>query len=244
MTASRFRAGTSGFAYDEWAGVFYPPELPARERLAYYASRLPAVEINNTFYRMPKPQLLEGWATQVPAGFRFAIKAPQRITHHKRLKDAGEETRYLLSALAALGERLGCVLFQLPPHLKADPARLASFLELLPAGFPAAFEFRHPSWFDPGVLTQLAERRFSLCFADTGGEGDPPLEATADWGYVRLRRESYAEIDLAAWHDRLARLPWGEAFVFFKHEDAGTGPRLAARFLELAAAADRAGAPS
>ncbi len=234
--ATRFLAGTSGFSYAEWTGVFYPEELPARERLAYYASRLPAVEINNTFYRMPKAELLAGWAAQVPPSFRFAIKAPQRITHHKRLKDVGEETGYLLSTLAALGERLGCVLFQLPPHLRLDIDRLAAFLDLLPAGFPAAFEFRHASWFEEPVLMLLRERRLALCLADTGGEGDPPLTATADWGYVRLRRESYGEGDLAAWASRLASLGWRDAFVFFKHEDAGTGPRLAGRFLALAAA--------
>ncbi len=231
---TRFFAGTSGFAYDEWAGIFYPEDLPARERLSYYASRLPAVEINNTFYRMPRPQVLEGWAAQVPASFRFAIKAPQRITHHKRLKEAGEETRYFLSTLSALGERLGSVLFQLPPNLKGDADRLASFLELLPAELPAAFEFRHSSWFDEPLLARLRERRLALCLADTGGEGDPPLVATADWGYVRLRRESYTETDLAAWRERLGNLGWRQAFVFFKHEEAGTGPRLAGRFLGLA----------
>lgn len=231
---TRFLAGTSGFSYDEWAGVFYPDGLPARERLIYYAKQLPAVEINNTFYRMPKREILTGWAAQVPADFRFAIKAPQRITHHKRLKEAGEETRYFLSTLEALGERLGCVLFQLPPHLKSDGERLASFLDLLPAGFPAAFEFRHPSWFDAAILSLLSERRVGLCLADTGGDGDPPLGATTDWGYVRLRRESYDETDLGVWRDRLRSLGWGQAYVFFKHEDAGTGPRLAGRFLELA----------
>jgi uncharacterized protein YecE (DUF72 family) len=200
--------------------------------LAYYASRMNAVEINNTFYRMPKPELLESWASQVPPEFRFVLKASQRITHHKRLKDAGEETAYFLKTASVLGDRLGPILFQLPPHLKKDAPRLAAFLELLPPETRGAFEFRHESWFDEETFGLLRAKGMALCIAEDEELATPP-EATAGWGYLRLRRQDYADEDLAAWAQRLAGMHWSDAFVFFKHEDAGTGPRLAARFREL-----------
>jgi uncharacterized protein YecE (DUF72 family) len=208
-------AGTSGFSYDAWVGTFYPEDVPADGRLAYYATRLPAVEINNTFYRMPKPELLAGWAAQVPAGFRFALKASQRITHIKRLKEADGEVKFLLGSARQLGDRLGPVLYGLPPNLKKDVPRLAAFLALLPSDVKAAFEFRNPT-----------------CVADDE-KGTTPLEATAPWGYLRLRREDYGEADLAAWADRVRGAGWDEAYVFFKHEEEGAAPTLARRFGEL-----------
>lgn len=226
----RILAGTSGFSYKEWKGSFYPEDLPAQEMLRFYAERLPAVEINNTFYRMPKAQLLAGWSEQVPDGFRFVLKASQRITHFKRLKDAAEEVGYFFRVAATLGDRLGPVLFQLPPNLKKDLPRLADFLAALPPATRAAFEFRHASWFEDDVFETLRARGAALCIAEDEELATPPV-ATAGWGYLRLRRPDYGEEELAAWADRVRSQAWDEAYVFFKHEDAGAGPRLATRLL-------------
>lgn len=227
--------GTSGYSYKEWKGPFYPDDLPAGDMLRYYAERLNAVEINNTFYRMPKASVLEEWAAQVPEGFRFSIKASQKITHRKRLKEAEEETEYLVRTVATLGDRLGCLLFQLPPNLKADLERLKAFLGLMPGGVPAAFEFRHASWHDEAVFQALRDHGAALCCADTeDDEGDAPLVATAGWGYLRLRRPSYERPDLERWAARVREQEWGRAYVFFKHEDEGAGPRMAAAFGEVA----------
>ncbi len=228
----RVLAGTSGFSYKEWKGSFYPEDLPAGEMLRFYSQRLPAVEINNTFYRMPKPALLKGWAAQVPEGFRFVLKASQRITHHKRLKDAGEEVAYFFRVAASLGGRLGPALFQLPPNLKKDLPRLETFLGWLPAGSRAAFEFRHASWFEEDVFEALRARGAALCVAEDEGLATP-LVATAGWGYLRLRRQDYGDAEVAAWAERVRGQEWDEAFVFFKHEEAGAGPKLAGRLLEL-----------
>lgn len=230
----RIWAGTSGFAYKEWKGAFYPEDLPDKEMLAHYASRLPAVEINNTFYRMPNEKLLLGWAEQVPDGFRFAIKASRKITHQKKLAGAEEETEYLLRTVSILEGRLGPVLFQLPPYLRKDAGLLATFLDLLPPTIPAAFEFRHDSWLDDESLDLLAERGKALCVAETEEGLDAPRLGTAGWGYLRLRRTDYGDDELAAWAERIAGEDWSDAYVFFKHEDEAEGPRFAERFLELA----------
>lgn len=229
----RVLAGTSGFSYKEWKGSFYPEDLPADRMLAYYAERLPAVEINNTFYRMPKPELLASWAAQVPADFRFALKASQRITHIKRLKEVDGEVKFLLGAARQLGDKLGPVLYGLPPNLKKDVPRLAAFLALLPSDVKAAFEFRNPTWHDAEVFALLKSAGAALCVADDE-KGTTPLEATTPWGYLRLRREDYGEKDLAAWAERVRAAGWTEAYVFFKHEEEGAAPALAARFAELA----------
>jgi uncharacterized protein YecE (DUF72 family) len=226
--------GTSGFAYKEWKGVFYPEDLSDKEMLAHYASRLPAVEINNTFYRMPTEKLLLGWAAQVPERFRFSIKASRRITHQKKLADTAEETEYLLRTVSVLADRMGPVLFQLPPYLRKNDGLLSAFLELLPPTVPAAFEFRHASWLDDATLDLLAARGVALCVAETEAGLDAPRLGTAGWGYLRLRRTDYAEADLAAWAERVAGQEWSDAYVFFKHEDEAEGPRFAERFLELA----------
>jgi uncharacterized protein YecE (DUF72 family) len=227
----RVLAGTSGFSYKEWKGSFYPEDLPADRMLAYYAERLPAVEINNTFYRMPKPALLESWAAEVASGFRFVLKASQRITHFKRLKDTGSEVEYFFGVASTLGERLGPVLVQLPPNLKKDLPRLEAFLATLPAQARPAFEFRHASWFEDDVFAALRAKGAALCVAEDE-ELATPLVATADWGYMRLRRQDYDDGAVAAWADRVRGQSWSEAYVFFKHEDAGAGPRLAAEFLK------------
>ena len=229
----RVRTGTSGFSYPAWAGSFYPSGTKRPDMLGFYATRLGAVEINNTFYRMPKTDLLQRWRDSVPDGFRFALKASRRITHHQRLRDAGDSVDYLFRTADVLGERLGPFLFQLPPYLKRDVDRLASFLEILPDGLRGAFEFRHASWFDDEVFALLENAGASLCIADSGSDHDTPLVATADFGYLRLRRQDYDEAALRDWAERIRLQPWREAYVFFKHEDEGAGPRMAGEFEAL-----------
>ncbi len=224
--------GTSGYSYPAWKGTFYPAKFPANRMLGYYAERFRTVEINNTFYRPPTAQLLETWAAQVPADFRFVLKAPQEITHVKRLADAGALVRSLIETAAVLGDRLGPVLFQLPPNFRKDAALLADFLAYLPA-CRVAFEFRHQSWFDEDVFELLRDHQAGLCVADADDELEVPFVSTADWGYLRLRRTDYDDTAMKAWAARMRAENWREAFVFFKHEDAGTGPRFAARLLEL-----------
>ena len=238
----RIAVGTSGYAYKEWKGSFYPADLPADGMLRFYGSRFGTVEINNTFYRMPTEKVVAAWAADVPDGFTFVLKASQRITHRKRLKDAGEELSYFLRTANVLGPKLGPTLFQLPPNLKKDLPRLVDFLALVPRTWRAAFEFRHPSWFDQEVYDTLQGHNAALCVADVdpAGEGEKeavqvPFVSTADWGYLRLRRAAYGKPDLERWAARIASQAWCEAFVFFKHEDAGAGPKLAAEFEALAA---------
>lgn len=229
----KLHVGTSGYSYKEWKGNFYPEDLPAKEMLSYYSRRLPAVEINNTFYRLPQPSMIENWRDQVPAEFCFSIKATQRITHIKRLKNCAEETNYLIETAALLGDRLGVVLFQLPPNSKKDAERLKDFLALLPADKRAAFEFRHESWFDDETFTLLREKDCALVVSDTDEKPLTEIISTANWGYLRLRRVAYEKNDLDEWMKRVQAQKWKDAFVFFKHEDEGTGPKLAAQFLDL-----------
>jgi uncharacterized protein YecE (DUF72 family) len=225
-------AGTSGYSYKEWLGSFYPEKLPAREMLRYYAGHFPTVEINNTFYRMPKEEMLTGWKEEVPPSFSFTLKAPQRITHQKRLKDAREEVAEFLRRAATLGDQLGIVLFQLPPFLKKDLPRLRDFLAQLSSDRRAAFEFRHESWQDDEVYQTLRERGAALCVADTD-EGDTPFVCTSDSGYLRLRRTHYDDKDLGAWVERIEAQPLERVYVYFKHEDKGLGTKFAKRFTEL-----------
>ncbi len=226
-------AGTSGYSYKEWKGYFYPEKMPNDEMLAFYGSKLPTVEINNTFYRLPKREQLATWAGQVPANFRFAVKASQKISHMKRLKNAGEETDYLMDAVGEMGEKLGVVFFQLPPNFKQDLERLGAFLETLPEKIPVAFEFRHSTWFEEPVFSLLREHNAALCLADAEDDLEVPLVSTADWGYLRLRRPDYTTAELQEWRKWVAGQKWNNAFVFFKHEDAGAGPKMATEFLSL-----------
>jgi uncharacterized protein YecE (DUF72 family) len=227
--------GTSGYCYKEWRGRFYPEELPEKRMLRYYGERFRSVEINNTFYRMPKASVLEAWAGEVPTDFRFVLKASQRITHVQRLKGTDDSVSYLLDVAGALKERLGALLFQLPPSFKKDAPRLGEFLSLLPPQRRAAFEFRHRSWFDEEVFALLREHGAALCIAEAEDELEVPFVATTDWGYLRLRRPGYGDAELDSWVQRVRESGWGEAFVFFKHEDEAEGPRMAKRFVELAA---------
>jgi len=226
--------GTSGYSYKEWKGNFYPEKLPAKDMLPYYASRLPAVELNNTFYRLPQKSMVENWKEQVPENFRFSIKASQRITHFKRLKEVEGETKYLLDTVSVLEDRLGVVLFQLPPNMKKDLPRLETFLDCLPRTTKAAFEFRHQTWMEDDVLELLKNKNHALCISDTDDLPITHIDRTADWGYLRLRRVEYSASNLEEWLNRVRDQQWKESFVFFKHEDEGTGPRLAAEFIKLA----------
>jgi len=225
--------GTSGYSYKEWKGSFYPENIPAKDMLSYYSARLRAVELNNTFYRRPQPATIESWKNQVPENFRFAVKASQGITHFRRLKDAGEATRFMLDALSPLGERLGAVLFRLREDMEKDMQRLASFLKELPAGTRAAFDFRHPSWFDREVFALLRNENQVLCVSDRDEWPVNQIEKTADWGYVRLRRVQYSKAELSEWVKRMRAQKWTDTYVFFKHEDEATGPKLAAQFVAL-----------
>jgi uncharacterized protein YecE (DUF72 family) len=228
------RVGTSGYNYPEWKGTFYPADIKPAKMLSYYAERFSTVEINATFYRMPTPATVEGWAKMVPQAFTFVLKAPQRITHFARLKNADDPVRFFCDTARLLGGRLGPLFFQLPPNFKQDVSRLGDLLVQLPPDLRAAFEFRHPSWFADDVYDRLRARNAALCIADTE-EGSTPAVATADWGYLRLRAVEYTDAQLAEWVAVMRRIGagWRDAFVFFKHEDAGTGPALAKRFEAL-----------
>lgn len=226
--------GTSGYSYKEWKGAFYPKDLPVRQMLHFYGERFRTVEINSTFYVMPKVPILEGWAQAVPADFKFVLKAPKQITHLRKLNDVGDLVSHFLEVAGALTERQGPLLFQLPPTSKKDVERLRTFLALLPSSLRAAIEFRHPSWFDDEVFGLLRDHRAALCIADDEGKFEVPFVATTNWGYLRLRRLDYSDADLKKWAMRVRNQGWEDAFVFFKHEDEGKGPRLAERYLELA----------
>jgi len=235
MATPKLWAGASGYAFKEWKGSFYPEKIKPEEMLAWYSERLPSVEINNSFYQMPKVNVLEHWAEVTPEAFRFSIKSPRRITHDARLAadKAADSVAYLYKNLASLGAKRGPVLFQLPPFLKKDLPRLTEFLQLLPEGHRAAFEFRHDSWFDDEVYTLLRGAGASLCLSEREDSTPPPLVETAPWGYVRLRLENYSEADLAAWYERLAATQWQEVHVYFMHEP--TAPGYAAALLKLQA---------
>jgi uncharacterized protein YecE (DUF72 family) len=230
----QFFVGTSGYSYEEWKGSFYPQKLPNKQMLSHYAEQFSAVELNNTFRRMPSESNFESWANQVPGTFRFALKAPQAITHFKRLKDAQEPTNHLFRTAAVLKSKLGPVLFGLPGNFKKDLPRLEDFLHLIPKNAQAAFEFRHKSWFDDDVFECLRASRCALCVNDDPEFPQAPLLSSTNWGYVRLRRKRYTKKTLGDWVKKLRSQPWKQAYVFFKHEVTGTGPKFAARFIALA----------
>jgi uncharacterized protein YecE (DUF72 family) len=229
-----FYVGTSGYSYPKWKGIFYPKDLPSKGMLRYYGENFRSVESNSTFRGMPEPEDLKRWAADVPADFKFALKAPQRITHMKRLKDSKELVSQVFRIAATLKKRLGPVLFQLPPNFKKDSERLSDFLDQLPVRSRAAFEFRHESWFDDEIFELLKKNKVALCIAEAEGELEVPFIATADWGYLRLRREDYSDADLKAWVKKVKKQDWSDAFVYFRHEDTAKGPKFAKRFVELA----------
>ncbi len=236
MADQRLIAGASGYSFKEWKGTFYPPDLKPDGMLAYYSARLPTVEINNTFYRMPAAKMLEAWAAATPDDFRFAIKASRRITHIARLKvdSAADSLAFLYKTLAVLKDKRGPVLFQLPPNLKKDLPRLTAFLSLLPDGHCATFEFREPSWFEDDVYAALRAVGAALCLSEREDNAPPPLVETAPWGYVRLRLETYSDDELRRWAARLATTCWQRVHVYFMHEP--TAPAYARTLMQEARA--------
>jgi uncharacterized protein YecE (DUF72 family) len=230
---SRVWVGTSGFSYKEWKGSFYPADLPDREMLSYYATRFRSVEIDSTFYRMPTGKTLDAWRDATPEDFRFALKASQQITHRQRLKVPSEALTYWTGAIPALGPRLALAVYQLPPFFKCDVPRLQAFLEVLPAGQPAGFEFRHDSWFVPEVYGLLERHGLALCIHDSE-EGCSPLEITTPRTYVRLRRTVYTPEQREEWRFRFRK--WADSgidvFAYIKHKDNPDAPRIALEFAE------------
>jgi uncharacterized protein YecE (DUF72 family) len=223
----RYLIGTSGYNYPEWRGSFYPDKLPSAKMLAYYAEHFTTVEVNYTFYRIPTEALLAGWAKGTPDAFTFTLKAPRRITHDSKLQRCEDLARTFCRTAQTLGSKLGALLFQLPPTFKRDDDVLASFLELLPDGTRAAFEFRHASWHDDAVFAALKRRNVALCVADSE-KMSTPVVATADYAYFRLRDEGYQPADIERWASIVRAQPIsGDAFVYFKHEERGKGPEFA-----------------
>ena len=228
----RIRIGTSGYSYPAWKGKFYPRELRTAQMLSYYSEKFSTVEINNTFYKMPTAKLVGSWVGEVGDDFQFAVKAPQRITHHQRLKGSARTVAAFLKLTALFGDKRGPLLFQLPPNFEKDTALLTAFLKRLPTGIRTTFEFRHDSWFSDDVYRLLQDKGVALCIAEDEKLATP-LVATAGWGYLRLRREDYKERHVAAWADKITRQKWDSANVYFKHEDKAKGPKLAAMLQSL-----------
>ncbi|MGI9087891.1 MAG: DUF72 domain-containing protein [Chthoniobacterales bacterium] len=226
--------GTSGFQYAEWKGTFYPEDLSTAKMLPYYAARLTTTEINYSFHRIPSAKTIEGWYKATPEHFKFSLKAPQKITHWAKLRNCGDNLRFFHQVICDLEKKLGCVLFQLPPTLKKDGALLKDFLADIPEGMQAAFEFRDPSWFDDEIYALLRSKNLALCIADSEKLATP-LIVTASYGYLRLRREDYQDADVARWSEiiKSKASEWSEAFVYFKHEESGIGPKLAQQMVTL-----------
>ena len=226
--------GTSGYNYPEWRGTFYPDAFPTKSMFGFYQERFHTVEINATFYRMPTPKTTAGWLEQAQPGFKYALKAPRQITHIKRLKECEDSVKFFCDSARGLGAHLGTLLFQLPPNLKADLARLEAFLTCLPTDLRAAFEFRHESWLTDDVYGLLERRGVALCIADFG-DRTTPLRATARYGYFRLRDEGYTPADLERWAVELIShsTSWEDVFVYFKHEEEGKGPEFAQAFVDV-----------
>ena len=238
MTERRLLAGASGYSFKEWCGTFYPDKMDPDAMLPFYAARLPSVEINNTFYRMPRTSMLENWAQITPPAFRFAIKASRRITHMGRLKvdSVADSVDYLYKNLASLGDKRGPVLFQLPPNLKKDLERLQNFLTYLPAERRYAFEFRHESWFDEDVYKTMRDRDVAMCVAEQA-DFKCPVVCTASWGYLRLHKLDYDQNALEEWAKLVMSQSWSEAYVYFKHDEgAGSGPPAVEAFVKAAMA--------
>jgi uncharacterized protein YecE (DUF72 family) len=228
--------GTSGFQYAEWKGTFYPEDLAASKMLAFYAERFATTEVNYTFRRIPSPKTIQNWYEGTPERFKFTLKAPQKVTHFAKLRNCRDTMRYFCQVISDLEAKLGVVLFQLPPNFKKDTGLLAAFLEEVPAGLRAAFEFRHPSWFDEEVFAVLNARNIALCINESA-DLSAPVVATADYGYLRLRREDYTDGDMERWAAAIRgnERVWPDVFVYLKHEESGMGPRLAKQLMGLLA---------
>jgi uncharacterized protein YecE (DUF72 family) len=225
--------GTSGFQYPEWRSHFYPEKLPTAKMLSFYAERFQSTEINYTFRRIPSAKTIENWSELTPERFAFSLKAPQRVTHFAKLQNCSDSLKFFFGAIQGLEDKLGPILFQLPPFFRKDAGILVAFLEQLPDGVRAAFEFRHSSWFDDEIYSSLRMHNAALCIAESA-DLSTPVEATANFGYLRLRREDYGPEDITRWSERLRShaSKWSDAFVYFKHEEQGIGPKLAAQLVE------------
>jgi uncharacterized protein YecE (DUF72 family) len=234
--------GTSGFQYPEWKGHFYPEKLPAAKMLPFYAERFQSTEINYTFRRTPSGKTIENWCALTPPRFAFSLKAPQRVTHFAKLQNCSDSLHFFFGAIQGLEDKLGPILFQLPPFFRKDAGVLESFLEQLPDGVRAAFEFRHQSWFDDEIFARLRRHNAALCIAESS-DLSTPVEATANIGYLRLRREDYGPEDIARWSEALRAhaSKWSDAFVYFKHEEQGMGPKLATQLMQLLASSSQQG---
>ncbi len=232
MSQGEIRAGTSGFSYPEWKGSFYPEKLPQAKFLEYYAEKFATVEINNTFYRFPRSDLLEGWRDRTPDGFTFAVKANQGITHKGRLQDVEDLTRDFVERCKLLEDKLGPILFQLPPYFKRDDERLANFLDSLDPRLLYAFEFRHVSWFEDDVFQLLSDGGVALCVSE-GDKLDTPRIATGNFVYARLRKEVYTDEEVADWHAWMAeQAKLGlDVFAYLKHDEEGASPEYALQLL-------------
>ena len=226
--------GTSGFQYPEWKGTFYPPDLAASKMLGFYSERFGTTEINYSFHRIPSAKTIEGWWKGTPERFKFSLKAPQKVTHFAKLRDCGDTLRYFHQVICDLERKLGCVLFQLPPTLKQDAELLRAFLQDVPDAMRCAFEFRHNSWLNDDTYELLRNRNAALCIADSEKLSTPAV-ATADFGYLRLRREDYASADIGRWAETInaQQSAWSEAFIYFKHEESGVGPKFAQELIRL-----------
>lgn len=222
--------GTSGYSYKQWKGSFYPEKLSDKKMLSFYSENFNTVEINNTFYRMPRPEVFESWKQQVTPDFKFVIKAPKQITHVKKL-DVDDSLTYFVKTTASLENQLGALLFQFPPYFKKDIEKLQGFTDALPDNIKAAFEFRNESWFDDVVYNCLRKKNFALCLSDTDEKPINEITSTADWAYLRLRKTEYDNDSLKQWHNKISSDNWNDAFVFFKHEDEGKGPMFAKQFM-------------
>lgn len=231
---AQYWIGTSGYSYKEWKGNFYPEGVPDNGFLRYYAERFASVEINYTFYRMPSVRMLQGWAKETSDRFTFTLKAPRRITHDLRLRDATDILSDFCEIAAALKQKLGVLLFQLPPFLKRDIPRLEDFLHQLTPGLRVAFEFRNQTWFVDEMYDCLRRFNVALCVVESV-EREVPWEATADFGYFRLRKPDYTDDDLATCARRIeeAARNWQHVFAYFKHESEGRGPLYAGKLRTL-----------
>jgi uncharacterized protein YecE (DUF72 family) len=234
--ALRIWTGTSGFQYPEWKGSFYPDDLPLKRMLPFYAEQFSSTEVNYSFRRIPTEKTLSNWNSLTPPDFRFSFKAPQKVTHFARLRDCGETVSFFAQSLSILGEKVGAILFQLPPDFTKDSARLSEFLKIMPSSIKPAFEFRHESWFDDEVFSILREHNAALCLAENEDLATPRI-ATASFGYLRLRREDYTPAALNSWADFVLeqKKVWADAYIYFKHEERGVGPKFARQMNEMLA---------
>jgi uncharacterized protein YecE (DUF72 family) len=234
LLARMIWVGTSGFQYPEWKGSFYPADLSPKKMLAFYGERFNSTESNYTFRRMPTESTLANWAAQTPEQFRFSLKAPQQITHIKKLRDCKSVVRHFADVSQALGPKVGAILFQLPPTFQCDVSLLRDFVDILPRKMRAAFEFRHASWFNDEVFSALKARTAALCIADSE-KLHTPIVLTAQHTYFRLRDEGYGAADIQRWAKEIQKsaAAVSDVYVYFKHEESGVGPEFARQLIEL-----------